>query len=319
MTVLAPGPSARPPALGWNALGGLVILFALTTGAGWVFERIGSPLPWMIGPLVLTAAIFMGPVPHLQGPNGMRGIGQVVVATQIGLAFSPAAFRELIDLAPVILGTTLAMGVCVFIVAVLVSRLTGMGLTQAFLSAAPTSPVEAAAMAQGTGSDPVPVIISQTIRLALVAIILPFGLFAVDGWPEVARQPVLMDIGNPESVVRLAIIGVASAWVCRALRVQNPKCMGPLTVAASLAVSGIGPVPYPPAILALAQVILGTWLGANFNREIIGQAVGKPRLFVTFSAEPVQHQRHLDRRDFWRGLANTRAGGGTRWCGRNGR
>lgn len=128
-------------------------------------------------------------------------------------------------------------------------------------------------MAQGTGSDPVLVIISQTIRLALVAIILPFGLFAVDGWPEVARQQVLMDIGNPASVVRLAIIGVASAWVCRALRVQNPKFMGPLTVAASLAVSGIGPVPYPPAILALAQVILGTWLGANFNREIITSSV----------------------------------------------
>jgi len=88
-TSSAPGSPPPSPARGWKAGVGLVLLFALSTGAGWIFERIGAPLPWMIGPLLLTATIFMGLAPRLVVPNGMRPIGQVVVATQVGLAFHP--------------------------------------------------------------------------------------------------------------------------------------------------------------------------------------------------------------------------------------
>jgi len=272
-TSSAPGSPPPSPARGWKAGVGLVLLFALSTGAGWIFERIGAPLPWMIGPLLLTATIFMGLAPRLVVPNGMRPIGQVVVATQVGLAFSPAALTMLADLSVVIVGTALTTGGCIFIVALVLARLTGMGLAQAFLSSAPTSPVEAATMATEAGINPMPVIFGQTIRLAMVVVILPFALYAVDGWPEVARTPVSLDINDPHSIFFLAAVGAASAWAFRTMRIPNPNFMGPLTLAAGLAVSGIGPAPYPPVVLAIAQIVLGTWLGATFKREIVTSSV----------------------------------------------
>ena len=37
---------------------------------------------------------------------------------------------------------------------------------------------------------------------------------------------------------------------------------------------GYTPEPFPPMILALAQVVLGTWLGATFRRDFVVSALG---------------------------------------------
>lgn len=264
--------SSPPPNGKWRDSAGLAVLFVLSACAGWVFERLGAPLPWMIGPLVFTAAVFMGPAPRLVVPTKLRGFGQVVVATQVGLAFSPEALEMLIAFAPVIVGTALTTGVSIFFVALLMTRLTGQGLAQAFISAMPTSPVEAAAMASAAGVSTVPVIFSQTFRLAAVVLILPFSLYAIEGWPDGGREPVTLAMSDPWHIIILAVIGIAAAQVFRSLRVPNPNFLGPLTAAAVLAASGHAIAPYPPAILALAQIVLGTWLGAIFRREILSSA-----------------------------------------------
>ncbi|MCL1629942.1 AbrB family transcriptional regulator [Roseibaca sp. V10] len=259
----------QPPPTGkWRDIVGLTVLFVLSACAGWVFERIGAPLPWMTGPLVFTAAVFMGPAPRLVVPTKLRAFGQVVVATQVGLAFSPEALEMLIAFAPVIVGTALTTGVSIFFVALLMTRLTGQGLAQAFMSAMPTSPVEAATMAAAAGVPTVPVIFSQTFRLAAVVLILPFSLYAIEG----GREPVTLAMSDPWHIIMLAVIGLAAAQVFRFLRVPNPNFLGPLTAAAALAASGQGLAPFPPAILALAQIVLGTWLGAIFRREILSSA-----------------------------------------------
>ncbi len=271
----SPAPHPPDPAhlTGWPSFLGLMGLFLLAAGAGWVFERIGAPLPWMIGPLLLSAAVFMGPAPRITVPNRLRPVGQIVVATQVGLAFSPAALVLLAKLAPVIVGTALVTGVCIFATAILIARLAGQSLAQAFLSAAPTSPVEAAAMATAAGINPMPVILSQTVRLAAVVLIVPFALYAIDGWPDAQRGHVTLKVSDPVSVLILAAIGMASARLFRLARIPNPNFLGPMTVAAVLSASGYGPVPYPPLVLAVAQIVLGTWLGATFRREIVTSAL----------------------------------------------
>ncbi|MCP1200568.1 AbrB family transcriptional regulator [Notoacmeibacter sp. MSK16QG-6] len=269
----APGASAPPPirpALAWV---GLAALFLSCIGAGWLFERIGAPLPWMIGPLLLTAAIFIGFDPPIVVPNRLRPFGQIVVATQVGLAFSPAAFGLIAELAPVLVGTALVTGACIFLVAVVSARLTGQSLAQAFLSAAPTSPVEAATMAMEAGFNPMPVIFSQTVRLSAVVLLLPAALYAIDGWPKTGRPPVTLEIGDPVSIVALAAVGIAFARLFRVLRVPNPNFLGPMSMAAALSASGFGLAPYPSVVMALAQVVLGAWLGSTFRREVMSSAL----------------------------------------------
>ena len=267
-------PHQTPPLLqGWRHHLGLAALFVVSGAAGWLFQTLGAPLPWMIGPLVLTAGIFMGASPRVRVPNKLRPVGQIVVATQVGLAFTHDALDMLAQLAPVIVGAALATGVCIFVVAVLLARFTGQSLAQAFLCCVTTSPVEAAAMAISAGVNPMPVILSQTLRLSAVVVILPFGLYAIEGWPAGQRAPVTISAIDPVHIVLLASTGIISAGIFRGLRIPNPNFLGPITAGALLSVSGYGPLPYPALILALAQIVLGTWLGATFRRDFITSAL----------------------------------------------
>jgi membrane AbrB-like protein len=148
----------------------LLAVFGVAIAAGWVFERLGVPLPWMIGPLVSTAAIFVFGIVECPVPDKLRIFGQVVVASQVGLAFSPAALAMLLEWAPVIVTTSLMTGICIIVVSALLSRTSGIRMSQAFLAGAPTSPVEAANMAIKAGIDPTSVTFAQTLRLAAVVL-----------------------------------------------------------------------------------------------------------------------------------------------------
>lgn len=257
----------------WRTGAALTALFCISTIAGWLFATAGAPLPWMLGPLIVTAAIFMTIAPSVTVPVRLRPIGQIVVATQVGLAFTPAALVMLAQVAPMILTTVFATLGCILATGWVVARTTGQPLAQAFLSAAPTSPVEAAAMARSAGFDAAPVIMSQTIRLGAVVIILPFTLFAIDGRPGVSRDAISFALTDTVGIAILAGLGIAAALAFRRLRVPNPNFMGPMTVAAVVSAAGFGLMPYPPLVLAGAQIVLGTWLGATFRREMATTAL----------------------------------------------
>lgn len=259
----------------------LLLLFVLAGIGGFAFERLGTPLPWMIGPLVISAAIFLTGAIRVAVPTVIRPFGQVVVACQVGLTFSPEAFGMLLRLAPAIVGTALLTGLCIFCVALIVSRLGRMGLAQAFLCGVPTSPVEAASMAMRAGLDPLPVVLSQTLRLSVVVMVLPFALYAVDGWPERQRSFVRFETFDPWHVALLAALGLGTALLSRRVKVPNPNFLGPLTVTALLAVTDHAPHAFPDMILAAAQIVLGTWLGSTFRRDLMRSA---GRMVATFLA-----------------------------------
>ncbi|WP_225027575.1 AbrB family transcriptional regulator [Xinfangfangia pollutisoli] len=259
----------------------LGLFMAVGTAGGWLFQYIGSPLPWMIGPLVVTAILCLSGLLAVQVPNRIRPFGQVIVATQIGLTFSPATMEKLVSLAPVIVVTATSTLICILTISFAFARWSGMSPAQSFLASVPTSPVEAAAMADEKGIDPMPVIFSQTLRLSAVVLVLPVAMFALEGWPASRAMPYADTPFVLQNVLILAVCGFVSMRVFRMLRVPNPNFLGPLTVAAALAASGHAPGPYPGFILALAQVVLGCWLGSTFRREILARA---GRLVLTSTA-----------------------------------
>lgn len=259
----------------------LALFFLAGAAGGWLFQRIGSPLPWMIGPLVVTAVLCVSGLLVVQVPNRIRPLGQVVVATQVGLTFSPETLQSLIELGPIIILTAFSTLACILAVAIASSRWSGMTPAQSFLASVPTSPVEAAAMAVERGIDPAPVILSQTLRLSAVVLVLPVTMFALEGWPAGRSMPYADTPFDPWAILLLAVCGYGAMQLFRLLRIPNPNFLGPLTVAAALAASGHAPGPYPGAILALAQVVLGCWLGSTFRRELLVRA---GRLVLTATA-----------------------------------
>jgi len=270
-----------PPALAESdpPLGQLMLrllpLLLVAAGAGWVFERLGVPLPWMIGPLVLTALLSISGLIRPNVPNRIRAGGQIVVACQVGLAFSPEALAQMVALGPYLVASTLLTLASVGATAVLMSRITGQGLAQWFLGMVPTSPVEAANIAIKSGIAPMQVVLAQSLRLAAVVILVPVTIYTIEGWPT-GNGRAGMDLAagfDPLDVVVLAALGLASAGLMRLTRLSNPNFLGPLAVTAVLAGLGFGLTPFPNVVFALAQIVLGTWLGATFRPEFLRSGV----------------------------------------------
>lgn len=240
--------------------------------AGWGFERIGLPLPWMLGPLVLSAAVYVSGLGQVRVPVRTRPFGQMTVAAQVGLTFTPAAFASLLNLAPLIVGLAVVSGVLASLVAIALARSTGMRLAQAFVSTFPTSPVEAAVIAERLGIAPAPVIVAQTMRIAMIVFLVPMSIYLVDGMPDRGAGGVAQ--GFAPGHLGLAGLAIAGALLFRGLRLSNPYFLGPLAVSAAVAAFGIALPPFPLLVMALAQIALGTWLGSTFRRELFTSGEG---------------------------------------------
>jgi len=231
------------------------------------------PLPWMIGAMVFAATVRMADRP-LQVPGQTRQIGQVLVATSVGLSFTPEAVGAMgALLLPMIGAAILTIGLG-FVVAAFLMRITRTDVITAALASIPMGPVESAALAVRHKVPPGPVVFAQTLRIMLLVILIPPAIVALDGS---VKDPVaaLSRMGwTAPGAVLLAVSGVAGALAARAVRIANPFFVGSLGGAALAAAFSFPITAYPYPVLVLAQVFLGVWLGAVFDRELFRRARG---------------------------------------------
>ncbi|WP_107677944.1 AbrB family transcriptional regulator [Agrobacterium sp. LAD9] len=260
-----------------DRIGRFAFVYSIGALGGALAAFMGSPLPWMIGPLLVTAVLYLTGLADIVIPVKTRPVGQIIIASQVGVYFSPAAFAMVLTLAPLLVGMALATAVCAFVVALLLARAARLNLTAAFLASLPTSPVEAAIMAERFQCNPGPVILSQTVRIAAVVVLVPIIIYAIDGWPDAAavRMSAAFDY---QGTALLLAVGIAGALLFFALRVPNPYFLGPLAASSVLAAFGFGPYFYPAVILSGGQVVLGVWLGSTFRRSLFKTA---GRLVIT--------------------------------------
>lgn len=263
-----------------------IYLWAILGGA--VLSRIGAPLPWMIGPLIFTAILYLTGLTRFEVPVRTRPVGQIIVAAQVGLAFSPAALAVLVSLAPLLVGMALATWLCAAVAAMALARMSGMGGVPALLSTIPTSPVEAAVIAERLGQPVGPIIFAQTLRIAAVVVVVPLAIYAYEGWPD--RGAAIAGPFDPVGSAILLAVAVAVALIFRRLGISNPFFLGALAGSAGLTAAGITPAPFAPVVLGAAQVLLGTWLGSSFRRSLfasagrmIGASIASTLLFVALT------------------------------------
>jgi membrane AbrB-like protein len=248
----------------------LLSAYALATAAGYLFFRLALPLPWMLGPLVSTALLFLSGA-SFAIPVRTRPVGQMIVASQVGLSFTSAALVAMVTRAPMILFLAIFTALLGFLIARLLRALTGIDYVTAFLASMPGGPVEMANLARRYGRDPAPVIFTQTLRIAAVVILFPLTLYAIEGRPEkivpLATGPI-----EPAGMALMCAGAAAAAALFRVLRLANPFFLGPLAFSAIATASGLALSPFPYYVLAGAQILLGTWLGSTFRRSLFTSA-----------------------------------------------
>lgn len=261
-----------------NALKALIILAAATAG-GWAADRMGMPLAWIIGALVVsTGFAFAGVRVNF---HGIRQYGLVVLGLALGQSFTPAILVQIAAVLPVILACGLATLATGLPVARLFTRMAGVDPNTAFFCAVPGGVVLMAVQAHRAGASEPQVVLAQTVRLVIVVLIYPVLIsWFVPDHAQAADAAALRAAWVPADMLGLGLFllgGVVIAHLGRRSFLPNPWMIGPCLFAIALIGVGWAPAPLPHELVILCQVILGVSLGSQMTPDFV---LGSRRLLA---------------------------------------
>jgi hypothetical protein len=234
-------------------------------GAG--FAAANLPLPWLIGALVAVAAARLSGLPAEANPR-LRNLFLGIIGIALGSTFTPAAAALLVANAGLLLlaaFVTLAIGAAL---APLLARRGRVDMATAWFSSIPGGAADMAMLAESYGGRPAPVALAQLLRICAVVVLVP-NLFALAGLRGDVPPAATVLAFAPGILALQYAGGLGAAMLLVRLGVRAGWMLGPLALTAALTASGVVLSGVPAWLSALAQVMLGTSLGAAFGRESI--------------------------------------------------
>lgn len=246
----------------------LTLLAAALAGAA--CQRIRVPLPWMIGPLLLTAAAGLLGAPVEAAPP-LRNLGQWVIGIGLGLYFTPPVLQVVASLAPALLAGVLWALLLGHLFHKALARIVPGDPATTYFAAAIGGASEMAVMAERHGGRIDLVAAAHSLRVLIVVVAIPFayqgaGLHGVD-----ASAPAVQQVSLPGFAALLAASG-AGALLLRRLGTPNPWVLGALAVTLVLTVSGLDLSSLPPGVSAAGQLFIGVALGTRFTPGFVRTA-----------------------------------------------
>jgi membrane AbrB-like protein len=259
----------------------LTLLLALA--AAHLCVWLDTPIPWMLGPLLVTALASMAGGPT-HSSNLLRNTGQWVIGTALGLYFTP-------QVSALILAQWWAIVLAV-LWALALGALFGLWLQRrhrAELAHLPSRALLATTYFSGSiggasemtllseryGARTDLVAAAHSMRLVMVVLAVPFGMqWAQHQWgltvdasllpgPRLAQWPGLFWLG---------LVSAAGGWVMVKMGRTNPWFMGSLLASMALTLAGQEWSAVPNELTNAAQLVIGVSLGIRFRRDFVTTA-----------------------------------------------
>lgn len=258
-------------------------LLALAGLAGAGAQALSVPLPFLLGPLVLSALIATaapGRLPRgYRFPETVRRGFIAIIGLMIGAQVTPALFAEAhhyaLTFGTVTLFVALAHGAGYGVL----RHLGGYDATTAFYASAPGGLYESIEMGTAAGADQTRLMMQQFLRIIVVVTALPLGLSLWLGAPVGSAAG--MSLARPtvpwSDLPLIALAGLGGLGLGRLLRLPAWQMTGPMALAAALSLGGWLSLDIPQWLVNVAQVILGTALGMRFtglSRALMARGAG---------------------------------------------
>lgn len=264
----------------------LTLLIAFIGGI--VFDFLHIPVPWLLGPMIsgfLATNLFQWP---LMWPNSVRNTGMIIVGYTIGVSMTATALHEMGRQIPYMLIMTILLLLFCSGIAYLVSKVSDSDYQTALLASIPGGLSQVLILAEETkGINLGVVTITQVIRLMMIIITTPLlvmlPLFREPADGLIANEAVLPPEvvgswgGLYPNIFLFAVISIVFAYLSIKIKLPTAYLIGPAIGTALLQATGIvGPI-LPPALINLAQLLIGTYVGLLLKPNDM------PHKFKTFS------------------------------------
>ncbi|HOB66303.1 AbrB family transcriptional regulator [Ottowia sp.] len=260
---------------------------ALTLLLAWLAAQacvaLGTPIPWMIGPLLATALASMAGLPT-RSDHALRNAGQWTIGAALGLYFTPEVTALVASLWwAVALGVAWALalgaGFGVWLNRALRGQLAHLAPAErratTYFAGAVGGASEMTLLAERAGARTDLVAAAHSVRMAVVVLSMPFAM----QWVQQHWQLQALDMTPPmprdaewPGLLWLLLATGAGAAAMRLTGRANPWFIGPLLAAMALTMADVHLSSVPSALVNAAQLLIGVSLGVRFSRQFLRAA-----------------------------------------------
>lgn len=242
-----------------------ILCLALGTIGGFVFQLLRLPLPWMMGAMTFTTIAAVSGIRIALMPR-LRMIFITVLGTMLGSAFTPQIIDHLQFWAISFLWLCLYVIVTTYVVRLYYIRVAGYDPVTAYFSAAPGGLSEMILAGSAFGGDEARISLAHGARILVAVFVLSFGYRWFGGY----APPNGGFIANTApmawyDVLWLAGAAIAGFFGARLLRLPAYALVGPMILSAALHVFGVTASKPPGELVAVAQIVVGSMIGARFT------------------------------------------------------
>jgi membrane AbrB-like protein len=242
-----------------------ILCLVLGAVGGAVFYLAHLPLPWMMGAMTFTTVAAVAGVRISLMPR-LRMIFVAILGIMLGSAFSPQMLDHLHNWAISFLWLALYVVVTTYLVRLYYIRFAGYDEVTAYFSAAPGGLSEMILAGSAFGGDEARISLAHGARILVAVFVLSFGYRWLGGYTPSGAAAVTAV--TPLSLVDLAWLtgaGVLGFFGARILRMPAYALVGPMIVSAGLHVAGVTASRPPAELVAVAQIVVGSMIGARFT------------------------------------------------------
>lgn len=260
-----------------------LVAVALAAAAGIGADAVGVPLPWMLGPLVVTAIAAMTDVRFrgapLRLPRWLRDVCVPVIGVTIGSTVTPEVAASAVRWWPSLLVIAPYVVAVQFANFAMLRRLGGYDKATAFFAASPGGLIDAVLSGESRGGALAAMSTQHFARIAVTVAVVPF-LMTMFAEPAATAEAVEAEaIGWPGLFdgAALLVCAVVGAALGKWLRLPAGIMLGPFALSAALHVSGLSAAVTPPPVVHLAQLVVGGVLGLQFagiGKRQVARGVG---------------------------------------------
>lgn len=260
---------------------------ALTVALAWAAAQLclwlNTPIPWMMGPLLATAALSVLGAPTV-GWVSLRNGGQWVIGSALGLYFTPSVGELIVGL-----WWAIALSIAWALVLGLsfgrwlyhrhatdLGALDMPGAAQrwrctTYFAGAIGGASEMTLIAERQGARTDLVASAHSLRVLMVTLTLPFAM-QWSGVQGLDPAGLVAPLVHPQGLLALGLLTGLGALLMRWLGRANPWFMGALVVTMGLTLSGVTLSGLPTALTEWAQLFIGISLGVRFRPAFVQSA-----------------------------------------------
>ena len=241
---------------------------------GALFVWVNLPLAWMLGAMVATTAASLGGA-KLHVPGAMRSTMISILGVMLGASFTPEIFDKAREW-PLTIGCLLLyLGFLIGVLFLYFRRIVGLDTPTAYFSATPGGLSEMVITGAAMGADDRTIALIHASRVLLVVLAIPLWFRYMTGVTPVpsAMGPSIAAIGWLDLAV-LAACAIAGAVAGRLIRLPAYRLSGPMLASAVVHATGLSESAPPWELVAAAQIVLGSSIGARFSGVPIRRVLG---------------------------------------------